>query len=97
MIKTENLFFKYEDEKDNQEETFNNTILAVARFYGYMVLKKQVTKVPIHFKYYLKKVTPHHNDRAVDINHPTIAMHNCHRVVLDDPCQAVGVVDEPIP
>ena len=60
-------FIKYEDEKDNQEETFNNTILAVARFYGYMVLKKQVTKVPIHFKYYLKKVTPHHNDRAVDI------------------------------
>ena len=60
-------YIKCEEAKDIKAEAFNKTIIAVARFYGYMVLKKQVAKVPIHFDYYLKKTVPQHNDRAVDV------------------------------
>ncbi len=61
-------FIKREDEKNNQPEAFNKSIIAVAKFFGFLQVKKYIEKVPLNFSYHLKKVSAKHNDRAVDID-----------------------------
>lgn len=60
-------YIKYLESKGTQAESFNQSVISVARFYGYMVLKKKIQKMPINIEYYLKNTIQRHNDRAVDV------------------------------
>ncbi len=61
-------YFKCIDDTEIQPEYFNRKIISVARFYNYLISKKIVSKEPVEFSYYLKKVFKHHNDRSVQMD-----------------------------
>ena len=58
-------YLKIQEEKEIQPEEYNKILISIARFYGYMVIKKEIPKCPIHFNYYLKRTYGKHNDRMV--------------------------------
>lgn len=60
-------YIKYLESKGKQAESFNQSVISVARFYGYMVLKKKIQKMPLNIDYYLKNTIQRHNDRSVDV------------------------------
>lgn len=58
-------YINYLDEKGIQPEGFNRALISIARFYGYIVTTKEISKAPLYFDYYFKNTYPRHNDRAV--------------------------------
>ena len=58
-------FISSVEDKKIQPEAFNKILIAVARFFGYLIAKKKLNIMPIHFDYYLKRTFSRHNDRAV--------------------------------
>ena len=58
-------YINYLDEKGIQPEGFNRALISIARFYGYIVTTKEMSKAPLYFDYYFKNTYPRHNDRAV--------------------------------
>lgn len=60
-------YIKYQDSRAVEPETFNQILISIARFYGYMIVKKKIKKMPINIEYYLKNTIQHHNDRSVNV------------------------------
>lgn len=58
-------YINYLDKKGIQPEGFNRTLISVARFYGYIVTTREISKAPLYFDYYFKNTFARHNDRAV--------------------------------
>lgn len=53
------------EDKGVQPESFNRTLISIARFYGYLVTTKEIAKAPLYFDYYFKNTYSKHHDRAV--------------------------------
>ena len=60
-------YLKELDQRGNQPETFNRTVMALNRFYSYLYVKSFIPKMPVFFRYYYKGTFKRHNDRAVDL------------------------------
>ncbi|MDE6945716.1 MAG: tyrosine-type recombinase/integrase [Anaeroplasmataceae bacterium] len=59
-------YFKYRDQPDIQEETFNRMIISILHFFDYLRVRGMIEKVPFCEKYYLKKTVSKHHDRSVE-------------------------------
>lgn len=59
-------YFRKLDRKEIQPETYNNYVMSILHFYGFLRSRRYVEKIPFHEQYYLKKVVPKHNDRSVE-------------------------------
>ncbi|MBP3805922.1 MAG: tyrosine-type recombinase/integrase [Oribacterium sp.] len=69
-------YINYLDEKDIQPEGFNRALISVARFYGYIITTKEISKAPLYFDYYFKNTFARHNDRAVSEESQKEILHN---------------------
>lgn len=58
-------YLKLQDHKDIQPEEYNKIIISIAKYYGYLITKKEISKYPVHFEYYIKRTYSRHNDRMV--------------------------------
>lgn len=72
-------YINYLDKKGIQPEGFNRTLISVARFYGYIVTTKEISKAPLYFDYYFKNTFARHNDRAVSKESQKEILHNLKR------------------
>ena len=51
--------------EDVKEETYNGWILALSKFYKYLLCKSIIKSIPIEFSYYFKETYKEHHDRSV--------------------------------
>jgi len=59
-------YFREEQKRDINPETFNKCVLAVLHFFQYLLVKHYIEKIPFDHEYYLKKTIPYHHNRSVD-------------------------------
>lgn len=59
-------YFIYQDQNDNQEETYNKIIKSILHFFDYLRVQGIIEKIPFCEQYYLKKTIPKHHDRSVE-------------------------------
>lgn len=63
---TADRYFRYQEQKDIQEGTFNKTVWSILHFFDYLRVQGIIQKMPFCGQYYLKKTTPKHHDRSVE-------------------------------
>lgn len=63
---TADQYFRYQEQGNIQEETFNKIVKSIAHFFDYLRVQGTIKKIPFCVQYYLKKATPKHHDRSVE-------------------------------
>ena len=59
-------YFRAEQKRDVNPETFNKCVLSVLHFFQYLLVKHYVEKIPFDHEHYLKKTIPYHYNRSVN-------------------------------
>lgn len=59
-------YFRYLDQSDNDENSYNKIIKSILHFFDYLRVQGMIEKIPFCGQYYLKKAVQKHHDRSVD-------------------------------
>jgi len=59
-------YFKDEQKREIQEDTYNKKIMCILHFFNYLQVKGYIDRVPFDPDYYMKKTFQKHHDRSVD-------------------------------
>lgn len=58
-------YFKSQQSKDVQAETYNKTIMAIQHFFNFLLVRKYIERIPFDSDYYVKKSFRQHNNRSI--------------------------------
>lgn len=59
-------YFKKQQEKPIQAETFNDIVMSIMHFFNFLQVRQYIQKPPFRAEYYLKKSIMQHHDRSVE-------------------------------